>query len=726
MINTTRNIVLRLSVVSLLLSVLFACANIGNPNGGPYDEDPPKFVSSKPAVNQLNFKGKEIEIVFDEYISIENPSENVIVTPPQIQSPIIQAVGKRIKVELRDSLKDSTTYTIDFTSSIVDSNEKNALENFSFAFSTGDVLDTLMIGGTLINASDLEPMSGIIVGIHNNFSDTAFTKTPFLRTSRTDERGRFIIHNIAPGAYNLFALEDKNRNYSYDKNNNEALAFLDTVVVPMYERAMVADTIWRDTITVDTVMMVERTLFYPNDLILWFFSDSVMPRQRMLRPERPQDYVFTLRFNAPLDTFPKPVPLNFEPADSLWYITQRSEDAEGFAVNYWILDSMIYKIDTLELEVSYMMPNDSIPDLFELQTDTLSLVNREAAQKRRQEARPKRPVKVRPAAGASEADSTQTEEPKPEPVVPLQVAISPTGTLNPYDVITVMFNEPVMDVQKEYFVMEIEVDSLWEAVDFDFEEDAMRAMTYNIKRPFKYNEQYRITIDSAMLCGVYGHCNDLVSATMSIKSEKDYGHLNITVQGLPFAEKAAEDESPVDESTIIDSVPDDTLISDSLILVDSLAVSDTLPVVDSIPVVDIVGDVELFVPAFVELLDDNGSPVRKSIVKNGVAEFIDMPAGKYYARITLDVNGNGVWDAGNYEERRQPERVIYFMNQYEVRENWKIDETWDISVSKPGEKPYELLKNKPKESERRNRDYREESKPRRSSNSGGMGLGGFR
>ena len=649
---------------------MLACANVGNPNGGPYDEEPPKFVGSKPEMNQLNFKGKKIEVFFDEYISVDNPSENVIVTPPQKQNPTVMVLGKKISVELKDTLIENTTYTIDFTSSIADNNEKNALENFSFAFSTGDVLDTLRISGVLINAEDLEPVQKTIVGIHSNMSDTAFTTTPFLRTSKTDERGRFVIHNVAPGSYHVFALEDKNRNYAYDKNNDESLAFLDSIVVPTWERAMVADTIWKDTVTVDTVMMVEKTLFYPNDLVLWLFKDSVTPRQRMLRPERSQDYIFTLKFNAPMDTLPAPVPLNFEPADSLWYITQKGEDPQSFAVNYWILDSMIYKLDTLSIEVSYMKNNDTIPDLMELKTDTLNLVNRDAAQKKKKDSAPKRPVKVRKNDNSS--DTTQTEPEQP-PVIPLQVGITPSGALNPYDIITVQFNEPVLDVQKEYFVMEISKDSLWEAVEFDFEEDSMHAMTYLIKCPFKYNEVFRLSIDSALLCGVYGHCNDNIVTTMTVKSEKDYGHLVFSVQGLPLT-----------------------------------------------------GDSGQVVPAFMELLNSNGAPARKAIVGNGIANFIDIPPEKYYARIILDANGNGKWDAGNYEEKRQPERVFYYLDkQIEVRQNWKIEEAWDISTSKQGEKPYDLIQNKPKEETKKKRDYKEDSKPRRG-NSSSMNMGGMR
>jgi uncharacterized protein (DUF2141 family) len=638
----------------------FSCANIGNPNGGPYDEDPPKFVSSKPAPNQLNYKGREIEVVFDEFVTISSPSENVIVTPPQKQNPVVQGLGKKIRVLLRDSLKENTTYTIDFTSSISDNNENNVLENFSFAFSTGNVLDTMKISGWLIDAENLEPVQKMIVGIHCDMSDTAFTKTPFLRASKTDERGRFVIHNVTPGEYHVFALEDKNRNYAYDKNGDEGLAFLDTVVHPFAQRELMPDTIWKDTITVDTVMMVEKTVFYPNNLILWYFKDSIAPRQRMLKPDRPQEFILTFKFNAPMDTFPVLQPVNFEPADSVWYVPQKAGDTENFAINYWVLDSMIYKMDTLKMSVTYWKNNDSVPDLTELQTDTVSLVHKADVKMKPQ--KPKRPPKVMQD-GDNPADFAGKDEEKP-PAVPLQVSVLPTGALNPEDIITIKFNEPLLNVKKENFKLELGRDTLWDATDFEFVEDSTVAMTYYVKRTFKYDERYRLLIDSASLCSVYEHCNGKMEANFTVKSEKDYGHLFITVVGLD-------------------------------------------------------------VPAFMELLNSSGSTVRQAMVENGIATFMNMTPEKYHARIILDANGNGKWDAGNYEEKRQPERVIYFMKQFEIPQNWRVEETWNISTAKPGEKPEELIKNKPKEKMNRRRDYREESRPRGGSGSNSTSVRGL-
>ena len=156
--------IFRICLVLFVLCICYACANIGNPNGGPYDETPPRFVSSTPLPNQLNYKGKTVEIYFDELVQLDNPSENVVVTPPQKEMPIIQAIGKRVSVELLDTLVKDMTYTIDFTNSIVDNNEKNVFENFSFAFSTGDIIDTLEVSGIVLNAENLEPMQGITIG----------------------------------------------------------------------------------------------------------------------------------------------------------------------------------------------------------------------------------------------------------------------------------------------------------------------------------------------------------------------------------------------------------------------------------------------------------------------------------------------------------------------------------------------------------------------------------
>ena len=146
----------------LLLPV--ACASIGSPDGGPYDEDPPVLVKSTPVLYATGIKEAKVELIFDENVKLVNAFENVVVSPPQLQMPEIKSNGKRVSVELFDTLFPNTTYSIDFGSSIVDNNEGNPYENFAYVFSTGDAVDTLAVSGTVIEAQSLEPIKGIVVG----------------------------------------------------------------------------------------------------------------------------------------------------------------------------------------------------------------------------------------------------------------------------------------------------------------------------------------------------------------------------------------------------------------------------------------------------------------------------------------------------------------------------------------------------------------------------------
>ena len=246
-----------LPIVLLIITVglmLFSCANMSRPSGGPKDETPPRYIKSRPMPNSCNINDKRIEIEFDEIIQVDKPSEKVIISPPQINMPKIQAQGKKVRIELQDSLLPNTTYTMDFSDAIVDNNEKNPLKGFSLSFSTGPSLDSLQISGILLNAENLEPITGMLVGAYSNLDDTAFTTLPMERVSSSDALGHFTIRNLKANCpYRIFALKDGNRNYRFDAPT-EDIAFLDTSFVSYAEPKQYADTIYTDSLTVDTII----------------------------------------------------------------------------------------------------------------------------------------------------------------------------------------------------------------------------------------------------------------------------------------------------------------------------------------------------------------------------------------------------------------------------------------------------------------------------------------
>jgi hypothetical protein len=632
-----RHPVILLPAGFFLLRLLSSCANMASPNGGPYDENPPRFVSSTPALHQTNYRGKKIEIVFDELIQIDRPSENVIITPPQKNLPVIRPAGKKVTVELKDTLIRDMTYTLDFTSSISDNNEKNVIENFTFAFSTGDAIDSLEISGVLLNAENLEPMPGIMVGLHRDLADSAFTTVPFLRTSKTNDRGQFTIRNIMEGSYRLYALNDVNRDYLFDQPGEE-IAFHDSIVIPSFEFATRQDTVWRDSLTVDTIRTVGYTRFLPDDIVLRLFREKFQ-RQYMLRPERSSRHLFSLRFNAPADSLPPAPELLDDPSLKDWYLMQTADG--GTALHYWITDSLVWQKDTLHLKVTYLK-SDSL-NMLQPQTDTLHL------SMRRQPPAPKR--------------KSRKDEPEPVEFLTMQIQ-NASGKKEMVDTVSITFPEPVPELAKEAFRLELKQDTLWTPAEFSFLQDSLDLLKFYLLRTWRYEEEYRLTVDSASIRSIYGKWNDASQSTFQLKSRNEYGHLNIRI-------------------------PDVTA------------------------------------PAFVELLSAGDAVVRKAKVEDGDALFMNLNPNKYYARLILDVNENGIWDTGNYAEKRQPEAVFYSTQVYQIYANFEIEETWYVS-NEPliKQKPLEITKNKPKDAVKKKRNHREEGRSsNRSGSTGGFGSG---
>ena len=354
-------------VASFILAIsIYSCANMSRPGGGPRDETPPVFIKSMPVPNALNVSKQKVEIEFDEIIQVDKPSEKVIVSPPQKDMPEIRTSGRKITVILKDSLLPNTTYTIDFSDAIIDNNERNPLYGFAYSFSTGPKIDSLQVSGILLNARDLEPITGMLVGLHSDLEDSAFQKLPLERIASSDELGHFTIRNVTPGKYRLFALKDMNRDYRFD-NPSEDIAFLDSIVIPSADVKLHVDTIWKDSVTIDTIIEYNHTHFYPNDILLTAFNEGFQS-QYLDKSERKDRRKIDLYFKAPADSLPKLKPLNFEQED--WAILERSFHND--TLQYWIKDSLIYNMDTLLFTAEYFR-TDTLRQL-SLYNDTLKFI----------------------------------------------------------------------------------------------------------------------------------------------------------------------------------------------------------------------------------------------------------------------------------------------------------------------------------------------------------------
>ena len=613
-----KRLIRKVLAVVTVIAALYSCASIGRPDGGPLDETPPRFIGSTPAAGALNNTKTKVSLSFDEFIKLEKANEKVVISPPQVQQPEIKASGKKISVNLLDSLKPNTTYTIDFSDAIVDNNEGNPLGNFAFTFSTGSAIDTMEVSGTLLEASNLEPVKGMLVGMHSNLSDTAFTKLPFDRVARTDSRGHFTIRGVAPGKYRIFGLMDADQNFAFSQKS-EALSFNDSLVIPRWEERIRQDTTWVDSLTIDTVVERKYTYYLPDNVILRSFKEDLFS-QYLVKNERLTPEKFTLYFAAKADTLPVLKGLNFDERDAFIIEKNLTNDT----IHYWVKDSLLYKQDTLSLSLNYLY-TDTLNQLVP-RTDTLNLVAK-TVKKAVDEPKKKKKKKG--------------EEEEPEPTKFLHVSTYIPSTMDVYDYISLSFDEPIASFDSAAIHLKQKVDTLWEDIPFTFEQDSLQLRKYNLYYEWEPTREYEFSVDSTAFHGIYGLFTDKIKQNIKVRSLEEYGAIYFNVSGC-----------------------------------------------DSI--------------AFVELLDTQDKVVRKVPVVNGQADFYFLNPGKYCARLINDTNGNGVWDSGEYETKRQPEMVYYYPQILEPKANWEVEQTWDVkALPLDKQKPDELKKQKPDEDKKK-------------------------
>ena len=503
----------------MLVIIGYSCASMGTPDGGPYDEMPPKFIGSNPGLHAVNAKSKKLELAFDEFIKLEKAAEKVVVSPPQLEQPEIKVVGKKVVIELLDSLKDSTTYTIDFSDAIVDNNEGNPMGHFTYSFSTGTSIDTMEVSGTVLNAADLEPIKGIQVGLHKNLNDSALTTLPFDRVSRTDSRGHFIIRGVAPGKYRIYALMDGNQNYLYD-SKTEMVAFSDSIIIPSMMPATRQDTLWKDTLTIDTIKTVAYTRFMPDDVILRAFKEE-NTRQFFSRSQRDKENHFILKFSAKADTLPTLTGLNFDAKDA--FIIEPNEGNDSIC--YWIKDSLVYQMDTLTMQIDYLY-TDSLNQLVP-KTDTIYLANKITREQREKLA--KKEAEEKEKERKKKEKKGETIEPEKTPFLKMNVDAPSAFDINKN--IALSFEEPVIKIDTSAIHMSVKVDTLWQDIPFLFMADSVLPRKYEILAEWEPEKEYQLKIDSAAIVGLYGLHTNKVEQSVKVKKLDEYGTLLFNLQG---------------------------------------------------------------------------------------------------------------------------------------------------------------------------------------------------
>ena len=600
---------------------------MGQPDGGWYDDDPPKVLGATPEDKATRVKAQKVTIFFDEYIKLQDATSKVIISPPQLETPDIKAAGKRIVVELKDTLKENTTYTIDFSDAISDNNEGNPMGNYTYSFSTGERIDTFEVSGYVLDASNLEPIKGILVGLYDDLADSAFKTKPLMRVSRTDGSGHFVVKGIAPGTYRAYALQDADGDFRFTQKS-EMIAFNHDTFEPSSKPDTRVDTVWRDSLHIDALLQVPYTHFLPDDITLMAFAQTQTDRM-LLKTERVEPNKFSMYFTYGDSLLPSIKGLNFDAENA--FVVESNEKRD--TIHFWLRDTVLVNTDSLEMEIQYQM-TDTLGNLV-MKTDTIM-------------GTPKVPYEKRMKEQAKEIEKWHKEQEKKKkreepydsiyPIKPLEPKFNVPTSIAPDERTTVEMPTPLAHCDTSAVHLYSKIDSLWYNAACIFQPSKENIRTYEILAEWRPDVEYSLEIDSAAFIDIYGKVSNAYKQGIKVKTIEEYSTIFLNISGV--------------------DAPDSTII--------------------------------------VELLNSSDAPMKQVRVKDGRAEFYYITPGKYYFRAFIDLNGNGIWDTGDYDADLQAEPVYYYSRELECKEKWDVTESWNLT-SKPRfkQKPLEITKQKP-------------------------------
>ena len=352
----TRNMVTRIFLLLLLDFLLITCAKISAPSGGPRDKVPPVLVKSVPENGARNFRENLFIVTFDEFVTLDNVNEKLMVSPPMKKKPKVSIKSKSVNVEYEDELRDSTTYAFFFMDAIRDLNEGNKLEDFRFVFSTGPVIDSLSVTGNVFISGNLEIPEETIVMLFRELADFAVVKHLPDYISRVDQDGYFRIDNIRPGKYRLYALKDEDNSKNYNLIEEE-FAFLDSIIAITPERNFIPEV--KDTSDVKKIISKPPGQVKPVEIkpiepvalkgeyqLLLFKS----PKKNHYLAGSSRDMAYKLNYilSAPPDSMK--VDFSIPDAEDK-YFKEWSRERDTLTV--WITDSSLYSQQQITTYITY-------------------------------------------------------------------------------------------------------------------------------------------------------------------------------------------------------------------------------------------------------------------------------------------------------------------------------------------------------------------------------------
>ncbi|MFC2508841.1 MAG: Ig-like domain-containing protein [Bacteroides sp.] len=634
----------RLFWVLLAGLLLWSCARVVAPVGGEKDVQPPRVVRTVPENGSTGFRGQRFRLYFDEYVKLVDASKQIVVSPP-LRYPVQPMLkGKSLEVRFTDTLPEDATYTVRFGQAIADLTEGNPLGRYEYVFGTGAQLDSLELWGVAYDALLHSPVEGAMVLLYRRDADSLPLQVRPDFVARTDAKGEFHFTNLPAGPFKVFALVEKNATLIWD-DPSEPIAFADSTVraqgKPAIEERLARLMAGRDSVraaaedrhspgepvgeaqgagAVDSVQPLEDRLrdsltsaVHTSGTRLMVFTQR-WPNQKFLRGVRTRPNLLSFTFSQRVDTLFGISMVGHPEAGQVL-------ELRGDTVNYWLLDTVLAKTDSLRVRFSYMA-SDSARRLTP-RVDTLWMVHRMKPEPTGKESGSKA-EKRQPREAGQSASKVSASQGKSARSLGVRLAMRNPVAAFPSDTVAVETDEyAALDSTK------VRLLQLPDSTDTPFSlfRYTVSPRRVEVTALWQAEKRYRIYLLPGAFTDIWGRTNDTVSLDVQPARPSSYSIVRVRLENAPAG-------------CLVQLVTPD-------------------------------GKRELKRQG---ALGEGGSTV--------VIDYVDP--GSYGIRLVHDANGNGRWDTGDYFEHRQPEEVRYFRDEkgqstVKVRANWEYDFTIDYS-----------------------------------------------
>ena len=599
------------------------------PTGGPKDSTPPKILKTTPRDRSINFNSNKIEIEFNEYVKLSTGSNKILVSPPMKETPVYKLKGKSLIIELKEKLIDSLTYSFFFTDAIQDITEGNSIEPFSYVFSTGPHIDSLVLSGTQLAAQTGKPEEGVFVGLWPiQDSVHPIDSLPLLNPPRylavATKEGAWQIQNIAEGKYQLLAFKDVNSSFTYDRFA-EMVGYPDSLVEPFYVAPPKRQE--NDSTKSDSSKLVNKEVVV--DSVSKLLANSTLERSvnkqdstvsgvavsdSLVRINNSDSISSTDSSNKEANkvtqtkNFPKIELTLFQEIDStqrfLGFNLLRTNQGQlswrmplkepTFEFQPPLKDTIIYRWSTKFDTLTMWLPNQN--------SDSLKLVVRDN-------------LKVADTIIKSWTAQAPVNRGKKKPTIEkLKITLTTeAGKVRYYEPFTLRFDQPVQYIDQDSAIL---LYSPKDTTLLAFHKTDSLGMIWQSNKIPEALTNYRVIVKDSTFISVLGIKNKKEDFSATSTGPEMYGQLIINLNDFKKGSW------------------------------------------------------------FFELLDEKDKKIKTIVPEENKVLISKLLPAKYKLRAIFDSNRNNRWDPGDYFSKRQPEPILYYPQLIEIRANWDLEEQW--------------------------------------------------